>query len=240
MRKFGLIGKKLSHSFSKQFFEDKFINENIQDSSYQLFEINSINEINMILEDSEIEGLNITIPFKQEIVAFLDIIDEKAIEIGAVNTVFIHNSKKYGYNTDYYGFKKSLLNFIDESVQKAIILGNGGASKAVQIVLKDLNIHFDIVSRSAEINFNNLENNKLANANLIINTTPLGMYPEMEQYPQINYNAIQKNAFFYDLVYNPLETQFLKKGKKQGAFTKNGLEMLHLQAQKSWQIWNKK
>lgn len=241
---YGLLGKSLMHSFSKSFFEDKFSKLSLN-STYNLFEMDSIEQfVDLLNETPELAGLNVTIPYKQQILPFLNEIDSVAERIGSVNVVKISNGKTTGFNSDYYGFKQSLLNFIPnvkEKKIKALILGYGGAAKTVEFVLNEFNIASTIVSRNkTEKTKNYVELNEeiISNYKLIINTTPLGMYPNIELYPEIPYGYISKSHFCYDLIYNPNETMFLNNSKKYGAKTKNGLEMLYIQAEKSWEIWN--
>lgn len=245
MKKFGLIGLPLTHSFSKKYFEEKFQRENIQDCSYDLFELNSIEELPSLLKSNpELVGLNVTIPYKESVLPFLDSITNEAKYIGAVNCIKVENGTLVGYNTDAYGFETSLtqnfskvLNF--REVQ-AFILGTGGSSKAVEFVLKKLNLSFLKVSRDKKadcVSYQEIEEEMKAQ-NLFVNSTPLGMFPEINAAPDIPYHLLSENDFLFDLIYNPAETEFLKKGKVKGAGTKNGLEMLQLQAEKSWEIWN--
>jgi shikimate dehydrogenase len=250
IQKLGLLGFPLTHSFSKKYFSEKFEKENIKGFQYDLYEISEIDELKDIFsKNPELIGLNVTIPYKQVIIPFLDDLDASAKRIGAVNVIkILADGKKVGYNSDYFGFKKSLEQWLrSENIElqqhknqniKALILGTGGASKAVKVALEDLNIETQFVSRIHKkdvISYQSLKNQLLPQ--IIINTTPLGMFPEIESFPDISYQKFTENHFLYDLVYNPEETQFLKKGKLQGAKTKNGLEMLHLQAEKAWAIW---
>lgn len=241
MPKFGLIGKKLSHSFSKDYFSKKFKKIGIN-STYELFELNSIKEFKKLKTTPNLKGLNVTVPYKQSIIPFLDELDSISKDIGAVNTIKFIGGKIIGYNSDYFGFRESLENFVIHKSQiKAIVLGNGGASKAVQKVLKDLNINFVLVTRTKinnELNYNDLSDEIIRNSHLIINTTTLGMSPEVQNYPNINYSCITNEHYCFDLIYNPNETLFLLKCKEKGANILNGLEMLKLQAEKSWKIWN--
>ena len=240
MRKFGLIGFPLTHSFSQKYFEEKFRREKISDCSYSLFPTTSIEEfIPLVKSQPELVGLNVTIPYKEDIIPFLDDINDEAREIGAVNCIKIENGKLKGYNTDVYGFEKSVSSFLKSSVDVAFVLGTGGSSKAVCYVLKKLKIPFKLVSRTEKGNciiYSQIEGH-LKDSNLFINTTPLGMFPQTEAAPEIPYEKVTEKDFFFDLVYNPAETLFLKKGKQNGAQTKNGEEMLELQAEKSWEIW---
>lgn len=244
MKQYGLIGHPLSHSFSKKYFTEKFKKENILDSSYELFDIDDINQFPNILNKPNLKGLNITIPYKESILKFLTEIDEIANEIGAVNTVKISNngSTIKGYNTDAYGFKKSLKPFLDINHERALILGTGGASKTIKYVLNKLNINCLLVSRNPknedEIAYDDVNEYVIKHHRLIINSTPIGMFPHSENYPQISYENLTPKHLLYDLIYNPLETQFLIKGKQKGCITLNGMEMLKLQAEKSWEIWN--
>jgi len=244
MKKYGLIGHPLSHSFSKKYFTEKFEKENIINCSYELFDIENINQFSEILEKTpNLKGLNITIPYKEKIIPFLTEIDETAKAIGAVNTIKILNeSKLKGYNTDYYGFKKSLKPFLDINHERALIFGTGGASKTVKFVLNELNIDCLLVSRNPkndnEISYNDVNEYVIKYHQIIINTTPIGMFPNTKDYPKFDYKNLTSKHLLYDLIYNPTETEFLKKGKQQGCITLNGLQMLKLQAEKSWRIWN--
>ena len=247
MRVFGLIGFPLSHSFSKKYFTEKFAKEGIDDARYELFEIDKINKLPEVLNSQDnLQGLNVTIPFKQDIFKYLDEVDAYAKEIGAVNVVKINNGKLKGFNSDFYGFKVSLENFLgtntDYSILKALVLGSGGASKAVVEALKALNINYKIISRSKKnansLTYQEVDIEILSTHQLVINTTPLGMYPKIDSYPDIDYNQLTESHYLYDLVYNPEETAFMKKGKAMGAKVLNGMDMLILQAEKSWEIWN--
>ena len=239
MRIFGLIGERLSHSFSKSYFEKKWKREKITNTQYINFELSHISKISEIVKKKEIEGLNITTPYKTEIIPYLNNLSEKAKEINAVNTVKIHNGNLIGFNTDIIGFRKSITRLINKK-KSALILGNGGASKAIQYTLKELGICYRIVSRGTLIDYNNLNDEIVSSCDIIINTTPLGMYPNTDTYPDINYSLINTKHLVFDLTYNPSESLFLKKAKNQGATIKNGLEMLELQAEASWKIWNNK
>lgn len=245
MKIYGLIGHPLSHSFSKKYFEEKFEKENITDSKYELFDIDTIEKISGIFNNNPtLKGLNVTIPYKESVFEYLDKVDAVAQKIGAVNTIKIDSTtkQKIGFNTDYYGFKKSLKPFLDKHHQRALILGTGGASKAVHYVLEELNIDSLFVSRNPkkdnEIGHNELNNYVIQHHQLIINTTPVGMYPNISEKPNIPYQYLTPQHLLYDLIYNPLETAFLTKGKSKGCTTLNGLDMLKMQAEKSWEIWN--
>lgn len=243
MKQFGLIGYPLSHSFSKKYFTDKFENEHISNCQYDNYPLKEINEFSDLVANTSLVGLNVTIPYKQAVIPFLNDLDAEAEAIGAVNTIQIRNKKLKGFNTDVYGFIESLMPFIlERNHLKALILGTGGASKAVTFGLKKLHIPYMYVSRHSRDNgmtYDALTIDLIKEHHLIINTTPLGMFPNVGTAPSIPYDGIGEEHILYDLVYNPEETLFLVKGKERGAQTKNGLEMLHLQAEKAWEIWNK-
>lgn len=244
MRRFGLIGFPLSHSFSKKYFTEKFKELGISDSNqYDLFEMSDINSLTKVIEETEgLTGLNVTIPHKLNVIPFLSEIDPAAEKIGAVNVIkVLENKKLKGYNSDYYGFKLSLEEFIEGAEGlKALVLGNGGAAKAVLVALDDLNISYKLVSRNPKgeaISY--AEANQLLNEyKLIINCTPLGTYPNVYSSPEIDYDKLTTEHFLYDLVYNPEVTQFMAKGKTMGAKAISGYNMLVYQAEKSWEIWN--
>ncbi len=244
MTSYGLIGKTLSHSFSKKYFTEKFLSEGLTDHRYDLFELESIEEVRELAKKPDLLGFNVTIPYKESIIPYLSKVEEKARNIGAVNVVKLVSGKMEGYNSDYYGFKESLVSWLPESRNnlKAIILGTGGASKAVSTALDDLQIPYIRVSRKRGekdiLKYDQVSRSVLNEYKIIINTTPVGMSPRVEFKPQLPYECITGAHFLYDLVYNPLETEFLKQGKSRGAQIKNGLEMLHLQAEKSWLIWH--
>jgi len=246
MIKFGLIGYPLVHSFSKKYFNRKFDNENIKNVCYQNYELKNINELKSIIEKNpNLRGLNVTIPHKEKVIKYLDKIEEKYLNIGAVNVIKIIDNKLFGINTDYEAFKITLKEWLNKKFNgKALILGTGGSSKSVSLALKELNIDHNFVSRTKRKNFFSYKDlsdiSIFSNYKLIINTTPLGMYPKINLSPNIPYHLITKNYYLYDLVYNPEMTQFLENGKIKGAKIKNGLEMLYLQAELSWSYWNKK
>lgn len=241
---YGLIGYPLSHSFSKKYFSDKFEKESIDNSRYELFELEDIQELPALLKQHpDLVGMNVTIPHKQQVMRYLDELDASAKRVGAVNTIRFSGNKRVGYNTDYYGFKESLEHWLGTAdISKAIILGTGGASRAVKCVLYALEIDYLLVSRQASehtITYDRLKNDyHLKDYPLIINSTPLGMSPNISTFPDIAYDQLSSEHFCYDLVYNPEVTTFMKKAEEHGATAKNGLEMLHLQAEKSWEIWN--
>lgn len=245
-RNFGLIGKSLKHSFSKKYFSEKFELEKIPEAFYNLYELERIDKVNDIFSIPGLVGFNITIPYKEEIKPYLDEFDESAKKVGAVNVVKIHaNGKKTGYNSDYYGFKNSLEKWADlRTIKQALILGTGGASKAIIAALKDLEVQHIVVSRSQTDNgltYKDLRKTPslLKSHQLIVNCTPLGTFPDVDAKPDIDYRLLSNKHYLYDLVYNPEVTAFMKEGLDQGAFVKNGLEMLILQAEKSWEIWNR-
>jgi len=242
--KFGLVGKNISYSFSKKYFTEKFEKLNLKNYSYVNFDIPEIEEFPFLLyhREEEFRGLNVTIPYKQSIIKYLDDLSEEAKEIGAVNTIKITNDNEFiGYNTDIYGFTNSIKPLLNLESKRALILGTGGVSKAVAFSLKKMGIDFKFVSRNKSENvllYNELDEKIIENHQIIVNCTPVGTFPNLEEKPQIPYTFISKNHIAFDLIYNPEETAFLKAAKKQGAKIKNGLEMLQLQAEKSWEIWN--
>ena len=243
--KFGLIGKNISYSFSRQYFTDKFDALNLEGYSYENFDIQKIDEFPEILNKTPyLRGLNVTIPYKEEILNYLDECEGEAKEIGAVNTIkFLKNKRLKGFNTDAYGFEHSLVPMLKAHHDRALILGTGGASKAINYVLNRLQIMPLFVSRKPktkeQISYNDLNKSIVEDYTIIINCTPLGTYPDIEKHPQIPYQFLGENHLLYDLIYNPVETVFLKKGKEQGAKTCNGLKMLELQAEKAWEIWTR-
>jgi shikimate dehydrogenase len=245
MKKYGLIGFPLTHSFSKQFFTEKFKREGIN-AIYENFEIENISLLTEIIKNNaDLEGLNVTIPYKEQVIPFLDELDEAAEKVGAVNTVKItyksHQIHLKGYNTDTWGFETSLKPLLREHHTKALILGTGGASKAIKFVLNKLNIDYISASieelNEREIRYNEIDEKMMSERLLIINATPLGTYPKTDTFPPIPYEYISGKHLLFDLVYNPEMTRFLEKGKKRGATLKNGLEMLQQQALKSYEIW---
>jgi shikimate dehydrogenase len=249
MKIYGLIGHPLSHSFSRQYFIEKFKNENISDVDYQNFSINSISQFNeLILKHPNLFGLNVTSPFKQSIIPFLDKIDIIAQNVNAVNVIkIIRNSNNIvlnGYNTDVYGFNKTLSVHLEGKVKHALILGTGGAANAVAYVLNTMQIDYKFVSRSKieEKNdvllYSQLNKAVIEDSSLIVNASPVGVYPDIFEKPGIPYQFINNNHILFDLIYNPSETLFLKSGKRQGAKTINGMDMLKYQAEKAWEIFN--
>lgn len=239
MRRFGLFGRSLDHSFSPQYFKTKFQKERIQDCSYDLFEIETAEKIIETAQTNMLEGFNVTIPFKEKIIPFLDRLTEEAESIGAVNCVEIQNDEAIGHNTDHIGFWNSIeLLFDSKPGSKALILGSGGASKAVAYALEKNQIETSTVSRSGLQTYSNLHVSQVRESDIIINTTPLGTHPNTDEFPDIPFEGITASHLVYDLVYNPSETLYLKKARLAGAKTINGLRMLELQAEESWKIWN--
>lgn len=245
MIKLGLIGYPLGHSFSKTYYLSKFQKENIKEIDYDLYALENIKEFELLYkEDSTFKGFNVTIPHKISVLTYLTELSEEAKKIGAVNCITIktENSKTIlkGYNTDAHGFEESIKPLIKENHQKALVLGNGGAAKAVLYTLDKLKIPFLIVSRTKEngdITYEDINEQLLNEYNIIINCSPVGTFPNIDQCPNIPYQYITNQHLLYDLIYNPEETLFLKNGKENGAITKNGYEMLVLQAEKNWEIW---
>lgn len=246
MRKFGLIGNPIRHSWSKQFFDDIFSGENIEDCEYLEFQMESVERLRDIIQGEPfLEGLNITIPFKISVMDVLDVIDPGAGQTGAVNCIKI--IRDYGrlilkgYNTDMPAFKSTLTRFDNISGKKAMVLGTGGASRAVCQALRELHVPYVLVSVRGDkgtMRYADIDREKMQECHLIINATPAGMWPDIEKSPDLPYEYLTQDHSLYDLVYNPEMTCFLKEGKKAGARIKNGLEMLYLQAVMSWKIWN--
>ncbi|WP_299099605.1 shikimate dehydrogenase [uncultured Winogradskyella sp.] len=240
--KFGLLGRDISYSFSRGYFAEKFKVENLP-HSYVNFDLQTIDDLKSIIENtSNLKGVNVTIPYKEEVIPILDKLNKTAEKIGAVNTIkFSKKGKLVGYNTDYYGFKNSLKPHLKSHHKKALILGTGGASKAIAYALKKLKIQFDFVSRSHKkgvtFSYSDLTENIISDYTIIINCTPIGTFPNIEECPDLPYSGLSEHHILYDLIYNPEQTKFLNYGFKKGATTINGLEMLRLQAEKSWEIW---
>jgi shikimate dehydrogenase len=248
MKRYGLLGYPLTHSFSKRYFTDKFEKENIN-SSYQNFEIDTIEKFPEIIKSNpEVIGINVTIPYKEQVIPYLNELNDSAREIGAVNTIKVLNTENgiylKGFNTDTYGFEKSLKPLLKGHHNKALILGTGGASKALKYVLSKLGIQYISASieelNDNEIRYEDINDQTMAERLLIINATPLGTYPKVDTFPKIPYKLITEKHLLFDLVYNPEISKFLEKGKNQGATIKNGYEMLLLQAIRSYEIWNSK
>ncbi len=239
---FGLVGKKLGHSFSKDFFSKYFEDNLLHDITYDNFELANAGEIrNLVKNIPNIQGLNITIPYKPEVMVFLDEIDADAKEIGAVNTIAIIDGKMKGYNTDHLGFSESLKPLLNNFHKRALILGDGGASKAVAFALENLGIPYLTVSRNptnSQLSYHNITKKIFEENLIVINCTPLGTFPKIDEHPPIPYEFFTKKHLAYDLIYNPLESGFLRKAAAKGSATKNGLQMLQIQAMESWKIWN--
>lgn len=244
-KKFGLIGATVSHSFSKSYFDEKFFREGLRDYHYDLYSLPNIDGLKKLLEENpELAGLNVTIPYKEQVLKFLSNIDSDAQKIGAVNVIKIKDGKLLGYNTDSDAFYESLERWFPAVKNpKALILGTGGSAKAVQQALKKMSIQYELVSREkskGQHTYESLEKDgtPIAEANLIINTSPLGMSPNTNTCPPISYDLLTPEHYVYDLIYNPARTLFLQKAEMRNSHIKNGLEMLHIQAEKSWAIWN--
>ncbi len=247
MKCYGLIGFPLTHSFSQKYFTDKFEREGILHCSYSNYPIESIGLLPQLIDSHEnLAGLNVTIPYKEQVIPYLDEVDDNIPLIGAVNTLKINRKggkvHLKGYNTDVYGFSTSLKPFLKEHYQKALILGTGGASKAAAFVLAGLGFEITWVSRNPrndkQISYARLTPALVAGARVIVNTSPLGMYPDTGSHPDIPYEAITPDHVLFDMIYNPPETKFMALGRQKGAKVVNGLQMLHLQAERSWKIWN--
>ncbi|RZJ69600.1 shikimate dehydrogenase [Flavobacterium sp.] len=240
---YGLLGKNISYSFSKTYFTDKFQGLGLDNFSYQNFDITDISEFPGVLKTEHLSGLNVTIPYKETAMPYLDKISKKAKEIGAVNTIrFTKKGQLKGYNTDFYGFQKALEPLIQPHHTRALILGTGGASKAVAFALTQLGIFYTIVSREEKpgmIDYNRINATTFDNYHIVINCTPLGTHPNVLECPPLPYEYFTSKHIAFDLVYNPSETEFMKRAANFGAVTKNGYEMLVFQAEKAWRIWNK-
>ena len=241
---YGLLGKNISYSFSRGYFTDKFEKLKLKKSKYVNFDLQNIEDFPSIIDENEhLKGINVTIPYKEEIIPFLSKIDKTAKKIGAVNTIkFTKRGNLKGYNSDVVGFENSLIPLLKKHHKRALILGTGGASKAIAYALKRNDIKYKFVSRNPEgkkeISYNSLTKEVMENHTIIINSTPLGTFPDIDKCPNIPYQFITKNHILYDLIYNPAISTFLSKGKEKEAITKNGLQMLELQAEESWRIWN--
>ncbi len=242
MRQFGLIGFPLSHSFSKQYFSDKFLSEGIKDCQYDIFPIEDISQLSgLIAAQPSLEGLNVTIPYKEKVLPFLDDCTEVVKDINACNCIVIRQGKLFGHNTDVTGFEHTLNQQLQPHQNKALVLGTGGAAKAVHFVLKKNSISFKIVSRTktdGNLVYKELTGDILDEYKLVINTSPVGMYPHVHQAPDLPYQSVTTDHLFIDLIYNPAKTLFLQKAEKMGAKIQNGGDMLVVQAEESWRIWN--
>lgn len=246
MRKYGLVGYPLGHSFSKKYFTEKFAAENISDCVYNNYPLENLDNFNEFLNsDEELVGLNVTIPYKSQIIRFVDVLEAEAAEIGAVNVLKIkrqsHKFRVFGYNSDVTGIRDTLLPYINDNVRNALILGTGGSSRAVSHVLNKLGLSVLMVSREKKpgsISYPDVTAEIIDKSRIIVNTTPLGMFPNIEGKPPIDYTRLTKQHILFDLVYNPELTSFLRMGAAQGCTTLSGLKMLHSQAEKAWEIWN--
>lgn len=236
--KFGLIGKNISYSFSKKYFENKFEVLGLSNHFYDFFDIDNIYQFENVFSTPYLKGVNVTIPYKELIIPYLDEISEEVKQIGAVNCVSFRNGKKIGYNTDAFGFEKTLLSYSDILNRTALILGDGGAAKAVKFVLEKYNIPYQVVSRKSEINFSNIDSELVKNNKIIIQCTPVGTFPNIEDCLPFPFEGITNQHFVIDLIYNPFQTLFLKRALEKDAKTINGLLMLEQQAEKAWEIWS--
>ena len=244
MRKFGLIGRNISYSFSRKYFSEKFSREGIA-ASYENFDLQEIEEFPEVIKNQpEVKGLNVTIPYKQTIFPFLDTLDPVAEDIGAVNTIKVEKDGKLtGYNTDHFGFAEALKPYLKPHHTKALILGTGGASKAVNYALESLGITTSFVSRTPSknvISYDDLSAEVLADHTVIVNTTPLGTFPEIAEFPAVPVEHLNPQHLLFDLIYNPPKTALMQKAEDRGATVLNGQKMLELQAEKAWEIWNKR
>lgn len=241
--RFGLIGRNISYSFSKGYFTEKFEAMNLEQNTYDNFDLDSISGLEKFLkENTQIKGLNVTIPYKEEVLPFLDDIDDTALQVGAVNTIKIIKGQWIGYNTDVIGFREALEPHLRTHHRNALILGTGGASKAVAYVFDALGIAYKFVSRHADehqFGYRDLDKDIIAKYTLLVNCTPLGTYPDIKNRPEVPYHFLGKDHLLYDLIYNPEKTAFLQAGEKMGATIVNGQKMLELQAEASWEIWNR-
>lgn len=236
--KLGLIGKNISYSFSKQYFEDKFKKKKLSDFSYEIFDLQEINEIEELLLKPNLLGFNVTIPYKEKVIDYLDELSDEAKKIGAVNCVLIEDGKKTGYNTDAFGFEKTLVAHKKTHHESALVLGNGGAAKAVQYILHKHQIPYQTISRKSEINFENLDSETVSKNKLIIQCTPVGTFPNTEDCLNFPFEALTNQHLVIDLIYNPEYSKFIINASKNGAKTVNGYYMLEQQAEKAWEIWS--
>jgi len=237
MIRYALLGKSLSHSFSEQYLSEKFFKEGIKNTEYINLELDNLNNLKDKIKELNLSGFNVTIPYKIEIISKLDFISNQAKTINAVNTVKVIEGKLHGFNTDVIGFTKSIAPLLSKR-RTALVLGNGGSSKAIQFALQKLNISWKVVSRNTDFDYRQITKKTIDSVEIIINCTPLGTYPKIEEYPQLPYNLLNSKHLLYDLVYNPKQTKFLTFGLANNCSIKNGEEMLVLQAEESWKIWN--
>lgn len=240
-KRFGLVGRGISYSFSRGYFSEKFTKLGLSDYSYENFDLANISEFKALTEENDLSGLNVTIPYKELVIPYLDELDETATKIGAVNTIRLKKDKLIGYNTDAHGFKKSLSAHLKKKHKKALILGTGGASKAIAYVFEVLDIPFQFVSRNPEVkqlSYKDLDKKIIKEHQIIVNCSPVGTHPNIHEKPDIPYKYLTKDHLLFDLIYNPSKTAFLKEGEIQKTIIENGLAMLEFQAEKSWEIWN--
>ncbi len=243
MRQFGLIGFSLSHSFSKKYFDEKFVREGVTDAQFENFSLDSIALLNRVMKNKNLLGLAVTIPYKREVIPFLNEVTDAVKQMNACNCIKIREGRLIGYNTDVVGFELSFVKHLQPQHKSALILGTGGAASAVEFVLQKLGILYRVVSRKKEDNeqlltYDQLDETILKESQIIINCSPLGTYPKVEEAPAIPYDLITPHHYLFDLVYNPAETKFLRLGKEKGAAIQNGYDMLVLQAEANWKIWN--
>lgn len=242
LKRYGLIGRNIEYSFSRGYFKNKFENENLADYSYENFDLKNIGQLKAVLSQKNICGLNVTTPYKREVIQFMNRLSPEAEKINAVNTIKFEKDGSFsGHNTDVYGFEKSLFEVLEKPPKKALIIGTGGASSAIAFVLEKWNVDFSYISRSKKdntIQYVDVDEKLLQQYPLIVNASPVGTFPDIDKAPQLSYGGLNSNHLLYDLIYNPLETRFLKEGKTRGCQTINGLKMLEYQAEKSWQIWS--
>ena len=239
--RYGLVGRNIPYSFSRTYFTQKFKDMGLEDHSYENFDLQEISELRAVLVQDNIKGLNVTIPYKEAVIPYLDALDPKAAEIGAVNTIKLGADGLWGHNTDAHGFQKSMEALVEPHHTKALILGTGGASKAVRYVLEHMGIDPHFVSRTPRpggYTYGDLDREVMEQHTLIVNCTPLGTYPKVGDRPDIPYGHLGKRHLLFDLIYNPEKTTFLALGEAQGARIGNGLDMLRWQAEKAWEIWN--
>lgn len=240
--RYGLVGKNISYSFSRGYFSQKFSDLGLDDHSYENFDLQHRDEFkSLIAQNRNLKGLNVTIPYKEAVIPFLDELDGQAEEIGAVNTIKFSDNKLKGFNTDAFGFMNSIKPYLQDHHTRALILGTGGASKAIAFAFKELGIGFKFVSRTPsvdQLDYEDLDGSHMAVHSIIVNCTPLGTYPDITRKPKIPYTFVSSKHLLFDLIYNPEKSAFLLEGEKQGATTCNGYRMLELQAEKAWEIWN--
>ena len=236
--KFGLLGRNISYSFSKKYFTQKFKELNLPNYSYEIFDIDNINEIKRIIKHGDLLGLNVTIPYKEQVLPFLDIVSAEAKSIGAVNTILIKNRQLKGFNTDVYGFEQTLFLHKKSCQKTAIVLGDGGAAKAVKFIFDKNKIPYTTISRKSEIDFENIDNQLVESSEIIVQCTPVGTFPNIEDSLVFPFESLNERHLVIDLIYNPERTRFMKNAQKQGAKCVNGYFMLEQQAEKSWEIWN--